>query len=191
VNSSRDTSPDVLDVHELANRLINASGHCLHRATFFCVPLTRRMMIARRPQPKSFLKYHLMAERTPTSDLSLYAHSLSWKLMADRPPIRPQGALARLRRSIEGLGPYQSLALLLVSITLGEPLKVIAVVFAGDGRWITATVMIIAAYAASLLVGERLFKMVKPKLLTLPWFARIWDWFVAIRRKAGEPFRRS
>ena len=111
--------------------------------------------------------------------------------MADRPPIRPQGALARLRRSIEGLGPYQSLALLLVSISLGEPLKVIAVVSAGDGHWIIGTVMIIAAYAASLLVGERLFKMVKPKLLTLPWFARIWDWFVAIRRKAGEPFRRS
>ena len=106
--------------------------------------------------PKSFLKYHLMAERTPTSDLSLYTHSLSWKLMADRPPIPPRGALARLRRSIEGLGPYQSLALLLVSISLGEPLKVIAVVFAGDGHWITATVMIIAAYAASLLVGESL-----------------------------------
>jgi hypothetical protein len=88
--------------------------------------------------------------------------------MADQPPLRPQGALARLRRSIEGLGPYQSLALLLVSTSLGEPLKLIAVVVAGDGHWIAGTVMIIAAYAASLLVGERLFKMVKPKLLTLP-----------------------
>jgi len=25
--------------------------------------------------------------------------------------------------------------------------------------------------------------MVKPKLLTLPWFARLWNWFVAVRSK--------
>jgi hypothetical protein len=44
------------------------------------------------------------------------------------------------------LGPYQSLALLSVSTNLGEPLKLIAVVVAGDGHWITGTVVIIAAY---------------------------------------------
>src|SRR3981081_1222739 len=27
-----------------------------------------------------------------------------------------------------------------------------------------------------LLLIERLFMIVKPKLLTLPWFARLWDW---------------
>jgi hypothetical protein len=26
-----------------------------------------------------------------------------------------------------------------------------------------------------------LFVVVKPKLLTLPWFARAWAWFVAVR----------
>jgi hypothetical protein len=30
---------------------------------------------------------------------------------------------------------------------------------------------------------ERLFKLVKPKLLTLPWFARLWSRFVMVRRK--------
>jgi hypothetical protein len=34
----------------------------------------------------------------------------------------------------------------------------------------TGTGMMIAAYAASLLVVERLFKIVKPKLMTLNWF---------------------
>jgi hypothetical protein len=48
--------------------------------------------------------------------------------------------------------------------------------------------MIVVAYAASLLLVERLFMIVKPKLLTLLWFARLWDWFVALRGKAG--FRR-
>ena len=43
--------------------------------------------------------------------------------------------------------------------------------------------MIIAAYAVSLLFVERLFKTVKPKLMTIGWFARIWTSFVALRDK--------
>ena len=111
--------------------------------------------------------------------------------MADRPPLRPQGALARLRRSIEGLGPYQSLVLLLIPTSLVEPLKLIAVAVAGEGHWITGTIMIVVAYAASLFLVGRLFRIVKPKLLTLPWFARLWDWIVALRGKAAGLFRRA
>ena len=111
--------------------------------------------------------------------------------MADPSPQRPQGLPPRLRRLVEGLGPYQSLALLLVPTGLVEPLKLIAVAVAGDGHWITGTVMILAAYAAGLLLVDRLFVMVKPKLLTLAWFARLWRWFVAVRSKAVGLFRRS
>ena len=111
--------------------------------------------------------------------------------MADRPPLRPQGPRARLRRSIEGLGPYQSLVLLLIPTSFVEPLKLIGVAVAGEGHWITGTVMIVVAYAASLLLVERLFMIVKPKLLTLPWFAGLWDWFVALRGKAVGLFRRA
>jgi hypothetical protein len=39
---------------------------------------------------------------------------------------------------------------------------------AGEGHWITGTAMIIAAYLGSLLVVERIFRIVKPKLLILP-----------------------
>ncbi|SHI08344.1 hypothetical protein SAMN05443248_8034 [Bradyrhizobium erythrophlei] len=87
--------------------------------------------------------------------------------------------------------PISPLALLLVPTGLVEPLKLVAVAVAGDGHWITGTVMIGAAYAASLLLVDRLFVMVKPKLLTLPWFARLWRWFVAVRSKAVELFRRA
>src|ERR1700753_2938569 len=94
--------------------------------------------------------------------------------MADPSPQRPQCLPPRLRRLVEGLGPYQSLALLLVPTGLVDPLKLFAVAVAGDGHWITGTIMIGAAYAASLLLVDRLFRIVKPKLLTLPWFARLW-----------------
>jgi hypothetical protein len=102
-------------------------------------------------------------------------------------PARPKAS--RLRRFIEGLGPYQSLVLLAIPTALVEPLKLVAVAVAGEGHWITGTVMIIAAYAASLLVLERLFLIVKPKLLTLPWFGRLWTWFIGVRGKAAGLFR--
>jgi hypothetical protein len=101
-----------------------------------------------------------------------------------RPHVPP-----RLRRYIEGLGPYQSLALLVIPTSLVEPLKLVAVAVAGDGHWITGTIMIIAAYAASLLLVERLFSIVKPKLLMLPWFARLWRWVVTARGKVFGLFR--
>jgi hypothetical protein len=56
-----------------------------------------------------------------------------------------------------------------------EPLKVAALVIAGKGHWLSGTATIVAAYAMSLLVVERLFRLVKPKLLMLNWFATIWS----------------
>ena len=60
---------------------------------------------------------------------------------------------------------------------------------AGEGRWITGTVMIIAAYATSLLLVERSFSIIKPKLLMLPWFARLWRWVVTVCGKVFGLFR--
>jgi hypothetical protein len=96
---------------------------------------------------------------------------------------RDMTLLASLRRRSQKLGPYQSLALLAVPLAFAEPLKLIAVYVAGGGRWVTATGMMIAAYCASLLVVERLFRAVKPKLLMLGWFATLWGWWVALRNK--------
>jgi hypothetical protein len=73
---------------------------------------------------------------------------------------------------------------LLVPLLLVEPLKVAAVFVAGKGHWVTGTGVLIGAYAASLLFVERLFRVVKPKLLTLPWFEKFWRWFTDVRQKA-------
>jgi hypothetical protein len=97
----------------------------------------------------------------------------------------------RSRHWIEGLGPYQSLLVLAVPTSLVEPLKLVAVAIAGQGHWITGTVMIIAAYAASLLLVERLFVIVKPKLLKLRWFARLWCRLIILRYRLTAPFRHA
>jgi hypothetical protein len=94
-----------------------------------------------------------------------------------------RNGMASVRGYIERLGPYQSLLILAIPTSLVEPLKIVAVAVAGEGHWITGTVMIIAAYSCSLLFIERLFRVVKPKLLTLPWFARLWNWVLLVRAK--------
>jgi hypothetical protein len=61
--------------------------------------------------------------------------------------------------------------MLLVPLLIVEPLKLLALIVAGKGRWFTGTGMILGAYAVSLLVVERLFRVVKPKLMTISWFS--------------------
>ena len=97
--------------------------------------------------------------------------------------------MASARGYIERLGPYQSLLILAIPTSLVEPLKLIAVAVSGEGHWITRTVMIIAAYGCSLLFVERLFRIVRPKLLTLPWFARLWNWVLVVGGKVAGLFR--
>ena len=95
-----------------------------------------------------------------------------------------------LKRRIKELSAYQSLFLLAVPTAMVEPLKLIAVAVAGKGHWITGTTMIVCSYLLSLLVVERLFVIVKPKLLTIPWFAKLWKVILSVRTWAVASFRR-
>ena len=102
---------------------------------------------------------------------------------------KPKQLLARIRRAIENLGPWQSLAVLALPTCIVEPMKLIAVAIVGEGHWFSGTAVIIAAYAASLLLVERLFLMVKPKLLKLHWFARLWCWLIVARCRLTRSLR--
>ena len=92
-------------------------------------------------------------------------------------------SLLYLRRVIRRLGPYASLALLALPLAIVEPMKLVAVVVCGAGHWMTGTFVLIGAYALSIFFVERLFKLVKPQLLKLRWFATVWTWFVGVRRQ--------
>lgn len=96
--------------------------------------------------------------------------------------------VSQVRWAIERISPYQSLALLAFPIGVIEPMKMGAVALAGQGHWFTGTAVIVAAYALSLLLVERLFKIVKPKLLQIHWFARTWARLVILRYRLKPPF---
>ena len=93
-----------------------------------------------------------------------------------------------LRRWLEKRGPYQSLAILAVPLAIVDPAKLVAVVVCGEGHWLTGTAILLVAYALSIFVIERLFRIVKPKLLKLRWFATSWRWFTEARAKVVAPF---
>ena len=100
------------------------------------------------------------------------------------PPANPKQRLRPLRRQIERLPPYPALLILAVPLVVVEPLKIITIFIAGEGHWITGGVVMVFAYAVSLFVTHWLFVVVKPKLLTLPWFARAWARFSTARDRA-------
>jgi hypothetical protein len=98
-----------------------------------------------------------------------------------------QGSTMRIpgsiQRFLKGLGPYQSLSILAVPLAIVEPLKLVALFVVGGGHFIAGVLVMICAYAGGLFITERLFVVLKPKLLTLLWFAVAWQWFVAVRDK--------
>jgi hypothetical protein len=80
---------------------------------------------------------------------------------------------AAARRRIQQFGPYKSLAILLVPLLIVEPVKMTGMAFVGLGHWVGGACMIVGAYAASLLVVDRLYRIVKSKLYTMPWCAAL------------------
>jgi hypothetical protein len=76
---------------------------------------------------------------------------------------------AAIRRRIQHFGPYKSLAALLAPLLIVEPVKMTGMAFVGLGHWVGGACMIVGAYAASLLVVDRLYRVVKSKLYTMRW----------------------
>ena len=122
--------------------------------------------------------------------LPLWLVVASYLLLSDlvAPALRPViEAAARLRlvRRLQDwlrtLRPYAALVILGVPAGLIEILKLGAVYWAARGHVISGTAALLALHATSLLATERLFNVVKPQLLTIPWFAALWGRVESIR----------
>jgi hypothetical protein len=94
----------------------------------------------------------------------------------------------RVGHWLENRSAYQSLVILAIPFAIVEPAKLVAVAVAGEGHWLAGTVTLIVAYALSIFVVERLFRILKPNVLKLRWFAKGWHWFVTVRAKLIAPF---
>jgi hypothetical protein len=80
------------------------------------------------------------------------------------------------RQSIRRLHPYYCLLLLAIPVAIVEPLKVAGLFVVGSGHWIDGIAIMAGAYVLSYFLVTRLFKIVQPRLLALPWFRESRAW---------------
>ncbi|MDC9825430.1 hypothetical protein PRN20_16995 [Devosia sp. ZB163] len=104
-----------------------------------------------------------------------------------RPLINRLSALRLFQRLGEWIGrlpPYAALVALGVPFVVIEPMKVLAIWWAGTGHVITGTVGLLLAHALSLLVVERIFHAGYQPLMRIDWFAQLLGWLFGLRDRA-------
>ena len=101
-----------------------------------------------------------------------------------------------LERHIVALPPYPALCAFVLPAVLLLPVKLLALFAIASGHPIYGICVIILAKVGGAALVARLYVLTKPTLLSLPWFARWHEKFMAFknywigRLKATEAFRR-
>jgi hypothetical protein len=85
------------------------------------------------------------------------------------------GLLDRITRAIESLGPYTTLVLFVVPLAVLEPAKPVGLYLIAEGHYVHGVIVIGAAELLKVAIVERIYHIGKPKLMTIPLFARIHD----------------
>lgn len=104
-------------------------------------------------------------------------------LSAVRTIIRPLArALSGLRLFnalatwLASLGPYPTLVLFLVPVIILEPAKPVGAYLIATGHLVSGVALIAIAEVLKIALVERLFHFSRDKLMTIPAFARVYDW---------------
>lgn len=97
----------------------------------------------------------------------------------------------RLERWIQSLPPYVILVVMVVPFIIAELAKVFAVYWMAEGHFRTGMTIFIGAYVVSIFVCERILHAGKAQLLTIPWFAWIYNWIMALRDAILNWFKRT
>lgn len=110
-----------------------------------------------------------------------------------RPVIRWFAALGLIRRMeavIARMPPYAVLGVLAVPFIGVEPLKILALFWISQGRFVTGLLLLAAAYLGSFLLVERIYDAGEHQLMRIGWFARVMG-FVGRIRSAVFTWARS
>jgi hypothetical protein len=85
------------------------------------------------------------------------------------------GLLDRITRAVESLGPYTTLVLFVVPLAVLEPAKPVGLYLIAEGHYVHGVIVIGTAELLKIAIVERIYHIGKPKLMTIPLFARIHD----------------
>jgi hypothetical protein len=92
------------------------------------------------------------------------------------------GIVRRAETAIALLPPYAVLTVLAIPLVAVEPLKILGLVWMGQGRLVAGVVMLGFAYGASFLVVERIYHAGHGQLMRIRWVAFVMGRVTRIRR---------
>ncbi len=108
-------------------------------------------------------------------DFLLHYLGLAMARLAKWPPV------ARLEAWLRGLPPWAALLAFVAPSTLVLPVKLAAVWFALQGRFGLATASIVAGKMLATALLARLYQILRPTLVTMPWFLASETWLFTWR----------
>jgi hypothetical protein len=79
---------------------------------------------------------------------------------------------------IESLGPYPTLLVFLIPLILLEPVKPVSAYLIASGHFVSGILALVLAEVLKILIVERVFHIGRPKLMTIPVFARTYGFVV-------------
>jgi hypothetical protein len=92
--------------------------------------------------------------------------------------------IAGVERWLVGLPPYAALGAFVAPSILILPVKLVALWFAAVGRYELAFGTLIVGKMLGTAVLARLYRILRPRLMAIPWFARADSWFFYWRDQA-------
>ncbi|MCA0246549.1 MAG: hypothetical protein LCH93_08015 [Proteobacteria bacterium] len=108
-------------------------------------------------------------------DVLLHYLGLAMAAIARWPPI------ARIETWLAGLPPWAALIAFVAPSTLVLPVKLAAVWFAMQGKFVLATGAIVLGKVVATALVARLYKILRPTLLQLSWYLRAETWLFDFR----------
>ena len=91
-----------------------------------------------------------------------------------------------IAEKIASLSPALTLVVFVVPVVLLFPLKLVGLWLLANEYWISAVTMMVFAKFLGLGVTAFVFDVTRPKLLQMQWFAKLYEWVLALRAKAAE-----
>jgi hypothetical protein len=91
-----------------------------------------------------------------------------------------------LAEKIGTLSPAMTLIVFVVPAILLFPLKLLGLWLLTHEYWVSAVTTMVFAKFLGLGVTAFIFDLTRPKLLQMQWFARLYEWVLALRAKAAD-----
>jgi hypothetical protein len=88
---------------------------------------------------------------------------------------------ARVGSWVRSLGPYSTLALFVIPFVVLEPIKPVGLYLIAVGKVIDGTLLIGVGEVVKITIVERLFQVGYDKLMTIPAFARCYEFVISLR----------